>query len=190
MTVPELFDSCSFRIDTDRLVIRPPQPGDGLTYHQAVRDSLSNLRRWPASLRWALDEPSEESSETYCQSAWGKFEAQEDFVLLLTLRGTREIVGACGLHDPDWAVPALEIGWWGRTGYLSQGLITEGTSAVLEWGLETLKARRIYATVDEENADSCRICERIGMDYEGLIRHMRADPDGQLRNFRLYAAIR
>lgn len=178
-----------FRIETDQLVIRPPQPGDGPAHAQAVRESLENLRRWPATLRWALEEPSKEGSEGYCQWAAGEFRERRDFALLLTLRGTGEIVGASGLPNPDWTVPTLEIGWWGRTGYLSQGLITKGSKAVLEWSFEALKARRIYAAVDEENTASWRLCERIGKDYEGRMRHARADPDGRLRNNRTYAAI-
>jgi hypothetical protein len=189
-TVPELPDLSSVLIETDRLIVRPPRPGDGAAHYRAVRDSLPNLRRWPASLRWAQEEPSEEGSEGYCQWASGKFQAGRDFALLLVHRETGEMVGASGLHDPDWSVSAFEIGWWGRTGYLGQGLITEGAKAVLDWGFGTLRARRIYAAVDEENTASWRICERIGMECEGRLRHARANPDGQLRTNRLYAAIR
>jgi RimJ/RimL family protein N-acetyltransferase len=137
-----------------------------------------------------MEEPTDEGSEGYCRWAAGEFGAGRDFALLLTLRGTGEIVGASGLHDPDWTVPAFEIGWWGRTGYLRQGLITEGARAVLKWGFGTLKARRIHATVDEENAASWRLCERIGMECEGRRRHVHKDPDGRLSNARLYAAVR
>ena len=190
MITPELPDPSLFRIETDRLVVRPLQPGDGPQHFRAVLESLPELRRWPASLRWALEEPSEEGSEGYCRWAAGEFREGRDFAMLLTLRGTGEIVGASGLQDPDWTVPSFDIGWWGCTGHLGQGLVTEGARAVLEWGFGTLGARRVHAAVDEENTASWRICERIGMDYEGRMRHNRADPDGQLRNSRLYAAIR
>ncbi len=188
--MPDLPDLLSVLIHTDRLLIRPPRLGDGPAHHRAVRESLPHLRRWPASLQWAQEEPSEEGSEGYCQLAASEFQARRDFALLLVHRETEEIVGASGLHNPDWSVPALEIGWWGRTSYLGQGLITEAARAVLEWGFETLKARRIQAAADEENTASWRICERIGMEYEGGMRHAHANPDGQLRSNRLYAAIR
>lgn len=190
ITVADLPDLSSVLIKTNRLVVQPPRPGDGLAHYRAVLESWPNLRRWPVSLRWALEEPSEEGSEAYCRWASGEFQAGRDFALLLVYRETGEIVGASGLHDPDWTVPAFEIGWWDRTSYLGQGLITEGAEAVLKWGFETLKARRIHAAVDEENTASWRMCERISMEYEGRLRHARANPDGQLRNNRLYAAIR
>jgi len=185
----EVLDPASVFIETNRLFIRPPKPGDGVEYDKAVRSSLSDLRKPCAALPWAHAEPSEEHSEKYCKWAVGEFMARRDFPLLFISRKTNEIVGASGLHEPDWSVPSFEIGWWGRTGFHGQGLITEGAGAVLKWGFRTLKARRIYAEVDTENAESWRICERIGMKYEGLMCNVRATPDGQLRDCRLYASI-
>ena len=82
----------------------------------------------------------------------------------------------------------MEIGWWGRSTYARQGLITEGVQAILAFGFEHLGARRIFALPDDENLQSCRLCERVGMRLEGLMRNERSDPDGTLRNTRLYAA--
>lgn len=185
----EVFDPASVFIETDRLVIRPPQTGDGVEHDKAVQNSLPNLRKPSAALPWAHDEPSKNHSEKYCNWAAGEFAAKREFPLLFISRKTHEIVGASGLHTPDWSVPSFEVGWWGRSDFLGQGLISEGASAVLKWGFETLKARRIFAEVDEENIESCRVCERIGMEYEGLMRHARSSSNGQLRHCRLYASI-
>ncbi|MEO8812475.1 MAG: hypothetical protein ABI376_06150 [Caulobacteraceae bacterium] len=45
-------------IETGRLVIRPPRAGDGQSLFEAVAESLTELRKWPASLGWAMAEPS------------------------------------------------------------------------------------------------------------------------------------
>ncbi len=177
----EVLDPASVFIETDRLFIRPPKPGDGAEHDKAVQSSLSDLRKPSAALPWAHEEPSEDHSESYCKWASSEFMARREFSLLFISRKTNEIVGASGLHEPDWSVPSFEIGWWGRSDFHGQGLVTEGAGAVLKWGFETLKARRIYAEVDEKNKESWRVCERIGMKYEGLIRNARAARDGQLR---------
>ncbi len=57
-------------------------------------------------------------------------------------------------------------------------------------GLEALGARRIFALADDENVASCCVCERIGMDQKGCLRHERVDPDERLRTTCLYAAVR
>lgn len=177
-------------IETDRLLIRPHRPGDGLGLFQATVESLAELRRWPAAMGWALEEPSEERSEAFCRTSAEDFAARRDFPLLLTDKATGEIVGSSGLHRPDWSVPKLEIGWWVRTSRSGQGLVTEGARAILEFGFAELGARRIFALPDEENTASWRICERIGMQFEGLLRNERAEPSGRLRDTRMYAAIR
>lgn len=178
------------QIETERMIIRPPRVGDGRALFEATVDSLSELRRWPASMAWALAPPTEEGSEAYCRNSAAHFMARTDFPLLLIHRGTGEIVGSSGLHRPDWTVPKMEVGWWGRTSYARQGLVTEAVKAILGFGFDFLGARRIFALPDEENTASCRICERVGMQFEGLIRNERAEPAGALRHSRLYASIR
>jgi RimJ/RimL family protein N-acetyltransferase len=81
-------------------------------------------------------------------------------------------------------------GWWGRTPYLGRGLIREGVDAILEFGFSTLGARRIEALTDDLNERSCRLCERLGMELEGILRYERVDPEGTPRNTRIYAKIR
>ncbi|HEY2048587.1 MAG TPA: GNAT family N-acetyltransferase [Caulobacteraceae bacterium] len=185
-TLPNLPD----HIETDRLLIRPHHPGDGRALFEATVESLTDLRRWPAAMGWALEEPSEEQSEAFCRQCAQDFAARREFPLLLTDKASGEIVGSSGLHRPDWSVPKLEIGWWVRTGRGGRGLVTEGARAIVEFGFAHLGARRIFALPDDENAASCRVCERIGMQFEGLLRNERAEPGGRLRNTRMYAAIR
>lgn len=177
------------QILTDRLLIRPHRPGDGPPLFEAITDSLDELRRWPAAMGWALLDQSPEGSEAFCRACAEQFASRSDFPLLITLRDGGTIVGSSGLHRPDWSVPKFEIGWWGRSTFARQGFITEAVAAILEFAFAQLRARRVFALPDEENAASRRICERVGMTYEGLMRHERAEPDGALRNTRLYAKV-
>ncbi len=176
------------RIVTDRLIIRPHGPGDGEELCAAIIDSLPELRRWPASLGWALDDPSPATSENFCRRSAEAFAERRDFPMLIFYRDTGQIVASSGLHRPDWNVPKMEIGWWGRSTYARQGLVTEAVQAIIDYGFKHLRARRIFALPDDENIASCHICERVGMSMEGVLRNERAAPDGQLRNTRLYAA--
>jgi RimJ/RimL family protein N-acetyltransferase len=177
-------------LETKRLVLRCPRAGDGEKVHAAVVASLDALRRFPASLGWAMETPSLAASEAFCRSGFANFSARRDFPLLMLLRGTDTVVGSGGLHRVDWSVPKFEIGWWGRTGYTRQGLLTEGVVGILAFGFDILGARRIFALPDDENTASCRLCERVGMQLEGVLRNERAEPGGGLRHTKLYASIR
>jgi len=177
-------------LHTNRLTIRPPRPGDGPAVFAAVNDSLADLRAFPASMGWALTEPSIDQSEQYCREAYAKFIARRDLALLLILRDSDVVVGSSGLHRIDWRVPKCEVGFWGRSSHRGNGYVTEGVSAIVSIAFDHLCARRVEALPDDLNQRSCRVCERLGFQLEGVLRHERRDPDGTLRNTRVYAIVR
>jgi RimJ/RimL family protein N-acetyltransferase len=109
---------------------------------------------------------------------------------LVLLRGTDTVVASSGLHRIDWSVPKFEVGFWGRTSFQGKGYVTEGVSAIVIMAFDHLKARRVEALPDDLNERSCRVCERLGFLLEGTLRHERIDPDGTLRNTRVYAKVR
>ncbi|HEY3536804.1 MAG TPA: GNAT family N-acetyltransferase [Trinickia sp.] len=175
--------------ETERLIVRCPRPGDGRLVYEALVESLDALRRFPASLPWALEAPSVERSELFCREGFADFVARRDFPFLIFVRHTSTLAGCCGLRSPDWSIPAFDIGWWGRASCLGQGLVTEAVSGLLDFAKSRLGARRIAAFVDERNVRSLRVCERAGMQLEGVLRYERIDPDGTLRDTCVYARV-
>lgn len=179
---PDSFESA-------RLIIRAPRAGDGTMVYEAVRESLAELRAFPASLPWAMAEPSIELSESFCRSGAASFIERKDLPFLLLERGSNRLVGAAGLHRFDWSVPKFEIGFWCRSSRRGQGFITEAVHSITAFAFDTLKARRVEAFADDLNVASWRVCERAGFELEGVVRHARVDPDGTLRNLRIYAKV-
>ncbi len=74
------------QIETERLLIRCPQPGDGPVVHLAVVETLGELRSWPASLPWSVFDPSVESSEAFCRQGHADFLALSNFPMLVFLK--------------------------------------------------------------------------------------------------------
>jgi len=101
----------------------------------------------------------------------------------------KNFVGGSGLHVRDWAVPKFEIGYWCRKTQQRRGLITEAVRAITRFAVSELKARRIECRSDEENFASRRVCECAGYQLEGILRHDRVGPTGELRNTCSYAYI-
>jgi RimJ/RimL family protein N-acetyltransferase len=175
--------------ETQRLLIRCPQPGDGAIVHAATVESLSALREFPASLPWAMFEPSVEASEKFCREGQANYLLRTSLPMLLFLKGTNTLIGSSGLHAMAWAVPKCEIGYWGRTCFAGQGLITEAVKAITAFAFLQLGMHRIVALPDAANLPSCRVCERAGYVLEGTLRNERMAPDGSLRDTRVYAAV-
>ncbi|MAW81307.1 MAG: GNAT family N-acetyltransferase [Parvularcula sp.] len=51
-----------------------------------------------------------------------------------------------------------------------RGFATKALSEIIDYAFDNLGARRIFADVDDENAASIRLFERLGFQREGLLR--------------------
>lgn len=177
-------------IDTPRLLLRPPQSGDGEVMFAAVNESLTELRRFLASLPWVAAEPSVEASEIWCRTAQANFLGRKDFPFLIFEKASGRLVGATGIHRVVWATPKAELGYWCRSSHAGQGLVGEAVAALVQMAFEHIGAVRLEIITDEENTASRRVAERCGFLLEGTLRHERRAPDGVLRNTCVYARLR
>lgn len=177
-------------LETERLLLRAPRPGDGAIVHASIVETLDDLRRYPASMVWALEEPSLAKAETFCRRSAANWILRADFSMLMFRRDDGEHAGNCGLHRFDWSTRVFEIGWWCRKRSQGQGLITEAASAMTEFAFRELGARRVWCNTDEDNERSWRVAERLGFEHEGTHRSERCDPDGTRRSMRVYATTR
>jgi RimJ/RimL family protein N-acetyltransferase len=78
------------------------------------------------------------------------------------LVATGELVGRIGLSYHRAWPDDPELGWLIDPAHVGQGLATEGGRAGIEYGLETLGARRLVSICTEENVESRRVMEKLG----------------------------
>ena len=176
------------RFETERLTIRSPRPGDGPAMHVAQAASLDRLRPW---FPWAGRDVTVEQVEVTMRQRALQFQAHEDLMLLLLLKGTDTIIGSSGLHRIDWSVPSFEIGYWVRTGYEGQGYVTEAVLGITDFAFETLGARRVEIRCDALNTRSAAVARRAGFQPEGHLRaYKRHHLSDELRDELIFARIR
>jgi RimJ/RimL family protein N-acetyltransferase len=87
---------------------------------------------------------------------------------LAQLRGGVPI-GICGLVKRD-ALPDVDIGFALLSEYRSKGYAAESAAAVLEYGKRQLLLRRIVAITAPDNLASIAVLEKIGLEYERMIK--------------------
>lgn len=174
-------------VATARLTLRPPRPGDGPALHEALVETLPALRRFLGSLPWVAEEQTPQSAEIFCRSAHANFAARKDLPYFVFDRHSGRLLGAAGLHRPQWSVPKVEVGYWVRTSALGRGYVTEAVEAVVGIAFDAIGALRVELVTDEQNTASRRVAERSGFVLEGVLRHERRSADGELRNTCLYA---
>jgi hypothetical protein len=69
MTKPILLE-IPFPITTERLLLRPPRPGDGAELNAAIVESIDELSRW---MPWAKQCPTPDDSEENIRRAYVKW---------------------------------------------------------------------------------------------------------------------
>ena len=84
---------------------------------------------------------------------------------LVELRDDHTPIGTCGLIKRD-ALQDVDIGYSLLPEYWSQGFAYEAASAVMTYGKDVLRLRRIVAIVTPDNERSIRLLERLGLQFE------------------------
>ncbi|MES2635263.1 MAG: GNAT family protein [Pseudomonadota bacterium] len=182
-------DSLPDCVDTRRLIIRIPQPGDGHAHYEALVESLPALRRFLAALPWIAGEQSVELSEAIGLNARSNFNDRKDFQFFIFEKAGGKFVGGCGLYRLDWTLPRAEVGYWCRTSSTGQGFITEAVDAMVGYAFTHLSAARVELVTDVDNLESRKVADRCGFDLEGVHRNARRALDGQLRDMCMYAKV-
>ena len=188
MTPPILLQ-LPLEVHTEHLLLRVPRTGDGESLHEAIAESVVELRRFLASLPWVAAEQSVESSEIFCRNAESNFIARRDLPYLMWEKASGSVIGATGLHRTDWNTPKTEIGYWCRTSRTGKGFTSEAVEALVEVAFEQLKVSRVELITDAENLGSRRVAQRCRFELEGILRNERRAPDGTLRNTCVYSRL-
>jgi RimJ/RimL family protein N-acetyltransferase len=175
------------RFETERLTVRAPQLGDAAALVNAVTESIDELRPW---MPWAQQIPTRADQEAHLRRVQRAWQAAEDFPLYLFEKDTGAFVGGSGLHRFDLSVPRFEIGYWIRTSQTGRGFAVEAVCAIARMAFETLGARRVEIRASDRNERSWRVAERAGFELEGVLRNEALEPDGRLRDTRVYARVR
>ena len=176
-----------FELATERLVIRPPSEAHAPQLMEAVVETLDALRPW---MPWADHIATLTEAQENCQSAEKDFRDGSDYRLHLFLRESLTFVGGSGLHQVDWSVPKVEIGYWVRASCSGKGYITEAVREISRFAMQTLGANRVEIRMSSRNTKSRRIPERLGFTFEGMLRNDARHVDGTLRDTCVYAKTR
>ncbi len=171
---PILFDIPS-KFSTDRLHIRFPLPGDGVSVHQSIAASLEELKPW---MPFAHIDQTEEDVEANIRESHVAFLKREDLRLLLFHKQTGDFIGSSGLHRIDWNVRKFEIGYWIDSRYAGQGYMSEAVQGIVDYAFSNLNARRLEIRCNATNRRSRRIAEKQLFQLEAILRNDHVSIDG------------
>jgi ribosomal-protein-alanine N-acetyltransferase len=152
-------DADAPRILTDRLELRPFEPGDEDAM-AAVFGDAEALRFWGPPLdAGAIRERIERNRERQARDGFARW--------AIVLRATGELVGDAGLTWTDVeGVDEVELGWVVRRDRWGLGIASEAGAAWRDHALGRLGLRRIVSMIRPDNIASRRVAEKLGMRVE------------------------
>ena len=185
-TLPILIDLPE-RLESARLLLRIPLPGDGPELNAAVVESLDSLSPW---MEWAQRAPTLDESEANVRQAHLDFLGRRSLRFHLYRKDTSTLVGCAGLERIDWRVPRFEIGYWCRTSKQGRGFTTEAAGALANLAFDQLGAARVEIRVDPRNAASLAIPPKLGFVHEATLVSEALDGRGALRDTAIFARLK
>ena len=174
-------------LNTARMLLRPFRQHDAPALHEAIAESIDNLRLHLGHLPWVATTPTLEAAQMRCRQAEASFLLRTDLPFLAFHRDSGKLVASIGLHRTDWSIPRTEVGYWVRSSELGKGYASEGVDALVAWALNDLHMARIELVTDEQNRGSRAVAARCGFVLEGIHRNASLGTDGTLRHHCMYA---
>ncbi|WP_377889949.1 GNAT family N-acetyltransferase [Alkalihalobacillus sp. R86527] len=174
-------------LETERLMLRMPEPGDGKVINKAIHSSMEELAPW---VGFARKNPTVEDTEINVREAHIKFLKREGLRFLIFEKETGEYVGTTGLHNLDWDVPKSEIGYWINTKYSGKGYMMEAVGRLTEFAEKELNMKRLEIQCDVGNKKSRAVPERLDYTLEAILKNddVRLDDSG-LTDTCIYAKV-
>ncbi len=171
------------RLETKRLTLRAFEMSD-------VDSVVAMAGDWLVAQTLTLPYP-------YCEAdavAWIKasapfFEKGEIVNFAVCLKENGQLIGSLGLKD-ILAGHRAEMGYWIGKAHWNHGYATEAGLAVMTYGFEVLKLRRIFAHHLTWNPASGRVMSKMGMSHEGVLREHIAGRDGAFEDMSVYGILR
>lgn len=149
----------TLRLETPRLVLRPPIPQDfdGFAAFQADAETMRFLgsTAQPRSLAWR--------SFLTMAGAW----AMQGFAMFSVIeKETGRWIGRVGPWYPEgW--PGTEVGWGIARDRCRRGYATEAASAAIDWAFATLGWNEVIHVIDVENVPSQGVASKLGSRNRG-----------------------
>lgn len=150
-------------IDTD-ITLRPFRIEDSVQLHQAVQESLKELKPW---MSWAREDYTELNAREYITITRVRWEERTLFAFAITR--DHDIVGGCTLSSIHPIYHYCNVGYWVRTSCHGQGIAGRAAKLTVRFGFEHVGLVRAEIVVAVGNQASIRVAEKIDAHYEGIL---------------------
>lgn len=157
----------TYRIETERLVIRCYQPSDANLLWQSVNESIEHLRPW---MPWIKNEPEDVPAKLErIRKMRANFDNDIDYTFGIFDKEEQTLIGSTGFHNRV-GEDAREIGYWINVNQVHKGYAAEAVRALTKVAFSIENWARIEIHCDSRNTDSFNIPQKLGYQLEATLK--------------------
>ena len=131
-----------------------------------------------------------ETFETAYNAALTERSNGKQYPFVIYHKESKKLIGSTRFFEIFQKDKKLEIGWtWIITKYWATEINLECKLLLLTYCFEVLNTRRVQLKTDENNLRSRKAIEKIGGQFEGVLRKDRIKDNGVSRNAAYYSII-
>ncbi|GAA2207612.1 GNAT family protein [Nonomuraea monospora] len=153
-----------------------------VTLHRLEPSDWQAVHTWaslPEACRYQTWGPNtEEQTRTFVAATAEEWTRVPQRLFAYTARAEGEVVGMGNLHIHSEAQRQGEITYIVHPRLWGQGVATAIGAELLRLAFEERGLHRVHATCDPRNAGSARVLEKLGLTWEGRLRHTALIRDG------------
>lgn len=169
------------RLAGDRTCLREFEPADVDAVAGIVGDD--RVTTW---LSFDSRDRAEAADLVAATLARARQEPREEYYLAITRRGDERMIGFARLALGG--VRAGKLGYAVAADHWGHGYATDAVRQLLQFAFDPLDLHRVSAAIGPDNLASIAVAKRLGLAYEGRIRH-HVRTNGEWRDSLLYAVI-
>ena len=153
----------------------------------ALAENLNNMNVLN-NLRDGLPYPyTEDDAEDFIRAMLSA-DKDKSFAFAITLNG--KVIGSIGVFRQDNIhYRTAEMGYYMGEKYWGRGYMTEAVKLVCDFVFENTDIIRIFAEPFAYNSASCRVLEKAGFRFEGVLRS-NAYKNGNIVDMKMYAIVK
>lgn len=170
------------QITTQRLILNQPNERD----LETIVDILNNKVYSENTINIPFPY-SEADARYWLELSKNGFENKNQYIFAIRLKSNSKLIGGIDLGI-NRRFNKAELGYWIDIKYWNNGFASEAAKAIIEFGFENLKLKRIFASHFDYNPSSGNVMKKIGMKKEGILK-FHTMKNGEYQHHILYAII-
>ncbi len=171
-------------LETKRLILRRYELSDA----EDMFNNFANSKNVSRFLSWYPHENVEVTKKLLI--SWiEEYKNDNRYMWAIVLKEMNQVIGSISVVGMSEKHQTAELAYTIGEAYWGKGIATEAVEVVIAFLFNEVGFHRIQAKHDTRNPASGRVMEKVGMKFEGTMRHERIHKDGSRGDTSIWAII-